>query len=397
MKTNPLAPICALSDSDLLARVKELTRREQQATAELVAHLGEVDGRRLYLGQGCSSLFTYCTQVLGYSEHEAYGRIEAARAARKFPFVLEVLGEGAVHLTAVGLLAPHLTKENHRALLGEARYKSKREVERIVARLRPQPDARSLVRKLPEPTPPPAPPALLGAQDTPAPGSPAASVPTAAAPPLSPAPPMPPRPAVVAPLSPQRFKIQLTASADTHDKLRRVQDLMRHELPTGDIAVIFDRALTVLLADLEKKKLAATLRPREGRPAAPGSRHIPAAVKRAVWARDGGRCTFVSPEGRRCTETGMLQWDHAHPHALGGEATVEGIRLRCAAHNHYTAELLFGPPPLCAREPRLSYDPRGSSPAPSPTCLSTRSGPSPCQLPGPGVRDLGQGMMPSAP
>src|SRR6188508_94329 len=103
----------SLSDPDLVDEVKRLTANERHATAQLIAALGEFDARRLYLGQGCSSLFTYCTQVLHLSEHAAYLRIEAARAGRKWPTILELLAEGALHLTAIGLLAPHLTAENH--------------------------------------------------------------------------------------------------------------------------------------------------------------------------------------------------------------------------------------------------------------------------------------------
>ena len=88
--------------------------REREATARLIALLAEVDERRLYLGEGCSSLFTYCTQALHLSEHAAYGRIEAARAARRFPVVLDLLSEASLTLTSVTLLAPHLTPTNHR-------------------------------------------------------------------------------------------------------------------------------------------------------------------------------------------------------------------------------------------------------------------------------------------
>src|SRR5262245_26455927 len=126
-----------LSDPDLLAAVEAAARCERASTAELVALLVYVDGRRLYLGQGCSSLFTYCTQVLHLSEHAAYGRIEAARAARRFPILLDRLAEGAVTLTTVTLLAPHLTPDNHDAVLRAARHKTKRDVEHLVARLRP--------------------------------------------------------------------------------------------------------------------------------------------------------------------------------------------------------------------------------------------------------------------
>src|SRR5438045_1839770 len=129
------------------------SRRAREATARLIAALAEVDARRLYLGEGCSSLFTYCTQVLHLSEHAAYGRIEAARAVRRFPTILELLADGAIHLTAICLLAPHLTAENHRDLLAAAHHKTKRDVEQMVAALRPLPPVPSSVRKLPLPKP----------------------------------------------------------------------------------------------------------------------------------------------------------------------------------------------------------------------------------------------------
>ena len=106
-----------LSDRDLLAHVQRAAQAERQAVAYLIALLMELDTRRLYLGEGFSSLFTFCTQALHLSEHAAYNRIETARAARR-------------------LLAPHLTPENHREVLARARHKSKREIyldSRIVA------------------------------------------------------------------------------------------------------------------------------------------------------------------------------------------------------------------------------------------------------------------------
>ena len=118
-----LSAVGQLSNHELLARVKHLAEREREATAALIAHLAELDERRLYLAEGCSSLFTYCTQVLRLSEHAAYGRIEAARMVRRFPVLLERLEEGSVNLTTVGLLAAHLTHENHRELLDMARHK----------------------------------------------------------------------------------------------------------------------------------------------------------------------------------------------------------------------------------------------------------------------------------
>src|SRR5215204_2465291 len=149
--TSPLSP-SELSDRDLLAEVQRAAACERQASARLIALLMELDSRKLCAGQGYASLFTCCVKVLHLSEHAAYLRIEAARVARRFP-VLEKLADGSLHLTAVSLLGPHLTSENHAELLDEATHKSKREIELLIARLRPQPDVPSVVRKLPAPGP----------------------------------------------------------------------------------------------------------------------------------------------------------------------------------------------------------------------------------------------------
>ena len=243
--------------------------------------------------------------------------------------ILTLLADGRVHLSAVRLLAPHLTEANHRDVLREATHKSKREVEQIVARLQPRPDVPASVRKVPSMQ------AAAPAQPGPVEAHSAAAL--VSAPVEGPA----PRRVPVAPLAPERYKVQFTMSRNSHDKLRRVQDLLRHQIPSGDLATIFDRALTLLLDELERKKLAVTARPRAVKQTDTHGRHVPAAVRRAVWARDEGRCKFEGPAGR-CTETGMLEVHHLIPYASGGSTTAENLELRCAAHNRYEAERYFG-------------------------------------------------------
>src|SRR5438132_3891655 len=138
-----------LPDAELVLEVERLARCELDATTRLVAHLAELDARRLYLGAGYPSLFAYCTERLRISEYGAYNRMEAARAARRFPVVLGLLSDGSLTLTTVRILAPHLTADNHRELLESACRRSKREVEELVARLFPRPAVATLVRKLP--------------------------------------------------------------------------------------------------------------------------------------------------------------------------------------------------------------------------------------------------------
>ena len=146
----------------------------------------------------------------------------------------------------------------------------------------------------------------------------------------------------------------------TWQKLQVARELLRHAVPSGDAGEIFDRALTALIDDLARKKLAVVKKPaRRPRATAAGSRHIPAKVKRAVWRRDKGRCAFVADSGRRCEERGRLELHHVEPYAVGGAATVANIQLRCRAHNAYEAGLFYGPrgagPASVVRERPAAY------------------------------------------
>src|SRR5947207_515335 len=203
MQTNILSAVARLSDRHLLDEVKRLAAGERDVTAELIAHLAEIEERGLHHAEGFGSMFLYCRQVLLLSEHAAYGRIEAARAARKFPVILEMLAEGSLNLTAVGLLGRHLTRDNYCAVLDEAKGRSKSEVEVIVARIHPQPDVPSSIRKLPAANPVAAPGEVPAVALKPGPAGEAPTVPASPAPSALPAPgvlqPVPVRSQVVAP------------------------------------------------------------------------------------------------------------------------------------------------------------------------------------------------------
>jgi hypothetical protein len=330
-----------LTDDQLLDEVRVLAERERRATVQLLTALTELDTRRLYLGQGYSSLFTYCTRQLHLSEGAAYRRIEAARAARRFPLILGMLSEGALTLTSVCLLSKHLTPANHRAVLEAARDCTRREVEAQVAALQPKPPVLAFVRKLPtsrkpdhsrvqrsiaatELSLPAAPP------DTCSPSSGRQTIAVT-----------PSHVSRLTPLAPDSYRVQLTVSRATHDRLREAQDLMRHVSPHGDLATIVDRALTLLIEDLRKQRWAQTDRPRAQHNSDPRSRHVPASVKREVWTRDRGRCAFVGAAGR-CGERGLLELHHVVPFAAGGPTRSDNLELRCRAHNAYEAQQYFG-------------------------------------------------------
>lgn len=339
-----------LTDEELIVDLKAAASHERAATAELIALLAEMDARRLYLAEGYSSLFVYCTRCLRLSEHAAYGRIEAARAARKFPIVLDFLADGSITLTTVCLLVSHLTIENCQQLLAAAQHKTKREVEAQIAALAPSPEVPSVVRKLPQPkSDSGSVAATFGDTARPSRNPRSASVQSetielASAQEQSVASQQPRhgQTSVIAPLTPERYKVQITITRDTHDKLRKAQDLLRHVVPNGDPALIFDRALSLLVQHLESRKMARVDRPRDELATNTHGRQVPAVVKRQVRQRDDGQCAFIGTDGR-CSERGFLEFHHVIPFADGGPTTVDNLQLRCRSHNTYEARQYFGP------------------------------------------------------
>ena len=560
-----------VTDGELLAGIVTFVASERRMLGRFLRYLAAIDRRGLYRDAACSSLFDFCCRRLGLSEGETYYRITAARMAKRWPEIFELVETGRIHLTALVLLQPHLTDDNHGELLAAASGRTKQGVKELLAERFPRPDVAARLRKLPErrapgssapdspsPTPagarrspegadpPPGPvlaraaaaagsqpcalaraeaaagsqpsalaraeaaavpqPSALGRPDAaaPLPLAPALGRPDAATPlPLAPAPvaiplPSPTSPSASAggpralrdrgriePLSAGRYRLELTASAALRTDRLRARDLMRQQNPTGDLGLLVERAVALLVADLEKKRLGKTARPRPTREAsaaaieragavggataartaaceatakvasaravggatgpgtdpreatasvpptgavghatvpgadprdatarvaatgvvggatAPGTdprdatarmaatgavghatvpgadprdatarvrptgadegapqgqmtsrvarrakptnpERVRAAVRRAVFERDGERCTFTDGKGRRCEERGWLQLDHVKPLGRGGSSDTDNVRVLCHAHNQLAAERVFG-------------------------------------------------------
>ena len=333
-----------LSDQTLLHDLAALIARDRATTARLLAHLAEVDARKLYLPAAYPSMFAWCVGELRLSEDAAFKRIKAARAARRFPAIFAAVADGRLHLSAVVLMAPHLTEDTAHELLAAAAHRSKSEIGQLLAERFPRPDLIGWVATTPESsatTSPgeqaPGPVELhIASGDDEDPRAPGCGTSLQAPGPVA-------GRSRVEPLAPRSFAVQFTLSQGAHDKLCHAQELLGHQVPDGDLAVVVERALDSLIERLEKRRFAATSAPRQhsNRPNA-SRRHVPGHVRRAVWERDGGRCTFESGTGHRCPARARLEFDHIEPLARGGEATAENVRLRCRAHNQYTAECVFG-------------------------------------------------------
>ena len=280
-ETASFNPLYELSDQALLEETVSLASRQRHATVALIAALGEVEARELYLPQGFSSLYGYCTRVLRMSKDEAVLRMRAARLGRAFPTVLTRLAEGSLTLTNLKQLAPHLNVHNYRKLLDAAAGKTSEEVASIVALLKPEPK------------------------------------------------------------EPRLFKVECEISEAAWTQLGKLRDLMRPTISDGDVSKIFECSIGLLLKHVEKRKFAKVEFPRTPKePVATSGRNLSAQTRREVAERDGYRCAFVGPHGR-CNETVFLEYHHRIPVAMGGTNDPSNVELRCHAHNQYQAKVDF--------------------------------------------------------
>lgn len=298
--------------------------------AEALADLGEIEARGLYRAQGYPSMYAFCVGRCHMTEQAALKRISAARAAREFPAVFEALANGRLHLTAVVTLASKLTPENTQELLAAAAHKTTFEIQRLLAERFPRPDLPTVMTPL-------ATPLELSPENVPK-GLSLRRVEESQAIPEVP----PPSRARVTQLSAERVALQVTISRSTHDKILRAKDLLGHQMPSGCLEQVLDRALDALIEKLEQRKYGATDRPRESSRQSQNPRYVPARVRRAVRKRDQDQCTFVAADGRRCGARRFLEFDHIEPLARGGRSTVENLRLLCRAHNQHQAERMYG-------------------------------------------------------
>jgi hypothetical protein len=358
-------PFETLSDDDLHATVRRLTARSNLVLSDLLAHLGEVERRGVHRLRACASLYTYCVYELRMSEDAAFRRSKASRLVREYPEVFEMIAKGELHLTGLLMIGPHLGGERHSEILERARFRSKSEIARLIARIDPKPEVPARVEPIgPAPRGPATHAALVEALSGPVRHLPPGQRPedwmeAGAEPELEPEPST--REPAPEPERPLRYKVQFTASQEYVDLMSEAFDLLGHEMRKPDLVEVQLQALRELVKQLRRRKRAATERPpssaterppssdatrdaapeRESAADSPG-RHVPAAVQRAVWARGGEQCVYVDGRGCRCRETRGLELHHRVAHALGGTPTIANLEVRCRAHNTLAAEGDFG-------------------------------------------------------
>jgi len=326
---------------NLLRAAASHAKQERDGRDLLVIDIAEIDARRIYREAGFPSIISYCVEELGLSRKAALHRIHVARIAWRLPAILAALAEGRLNLTAVSLLARHVTEDNVDDLVRTAEKKTKEDLRRFLMERFPRQDLFAMAARQE--------PSLLRMDDREEIRSEEQSL-LRSADASDPAMPEPligrhPNgiPVARVQVPEERFVLKVALERKTHDKLHQARELLGHRVPSGDMAEILDHVLEVFIAQAEKRKFAATSKPSSRRAfSAPKGHHITAEVKRAVVERDGKQCTFVGAGGKRCPARGLLEFDHIEPVALGGTSTVENLRLRCRTHNQYAAELAFG-------------------------------------------------------
>jgi len=361
----------ALSDSQLIRRLDELVHKERETTLDIIRHIIEFDRRKLYLGLGHSSLFDYCTLQLGYSGSAAQRRIKTARCIMEFPELYRMLERNEIGLSGVCLLADILTPENKSELLKEARCKSKREIEQIVARFKPGRDILERVKPVFVST-------LLNQSgnsrdgDSQTSGDANEFVPCSALnnttrinSDISTAAGGSKNPATSSgslrqtSILKKKFKLEFAVEPECMKKIEEAKTLLSRKHPESvPLGLLFEEALDAYLdkhspdrkrqrREKRKEKREAKTNPHTHRGKNKHnqnnpSRHIPQAIQDEVFARDKGRCTYVGRDGKRCNSTWNLHIDHIKPYARGGGHSIENLRLRCAAHNQHEAERTYG-------------------------------------------------------
>jgi 5-methylcytosine-specific restriction endonuclease McrA len=470
-----------LSDDELLANTRRLVGKSNHLFAALLVHLAEVEARGIHRTRRCASLYTYCIYELRFSEDAAARRSSAARLVKQFPLLFDAIANGELHLTGLLMLGPHLTPENHVEVLARAKFRTKKELAKLVRELNPLPEVPDLIEPL-GPTLRPAPrnptweqyvQSLCPPVRELAPGERPRDwandgvagsdgvagnegvvggdgvdaelndrtveepSPTALAREL-----LPRAPAGLPPVTgPQQYQMQFSTTEEHVRLVERAKGLLARERPGAALGELHVQAMRLLVAALEKKKFAVTDRPRrrmqsaetngdrkrygeaeggqkmategekdegiaakpeegqtrmdgsaaepspprvgpgsslvprlasvvhqaeppvlppeDGSPCAPrrrGSRYVPAAERREVFRRDGGRCSYVDSRGERCGETHYLELHHLKPFARGGANVASNLTLRCAAHNALAAEEDFGRERIVRKRDSLGHE-----------------------------------------
>jgi len=341
----------SLSDKGLLSAINRINMKERKLKVSVLLYLAELERRKLYLPLGYSSLFEYCVVCLKYTKGTAFRRVKSVRAVTKYPETLDMLISGDLNITVLSKISDVLDESNHRDILKSIRGKSVREVEVLVSGHRPSRNIRDSVR-----------PVSVMRRIRHSAGSTAGTEPGASGPCSNAG--TEPRVSDTGSnagtcssedqyVLEQKLKICFAVDPDFMRKVQKIKSLLSGKYPKG---INFETLFRLIMEEFlerhdperrsEKRKIrsrrSGSSSGRRSRDTKAPSRHIPSHTRDLVYKRDGGRCTFVSTNGRRCSCTWDLEIDHIVPYARGGDNSPGNLRLLCRRHNMMEAERAYG-------------------------------------------------------
>jgi hypothetical protein len=316
--------IPALSALQFHTQLQRLTDHENTAQAEFLIWLAEFDRRDLYLALGYASLWSYCLDGLHYDEGQVNLRTRTAHLLQRFPALVEPLRGHRLSMSTIVVLGRVIDESNAAELIEKASHKTKTEVETLVVSIRPIEVKQEGFRVMNQPLAPAHVSAAVVAEDWPPVGT------------------SPPAPRPLQPVAVDATLFRAKLSNETVDALKRAAELASHRIKAGDWNALLAEMVRVFCEHELKRVASKTDRPREPSKQPKNNKNVPRAVRSVVWDRDGGCCAFIGADGRRCGSRWRVQYHHVHPAGQGGPATVENIALRCARHNQYEADLVYG-------------------------------------------------------
>ena len=294
-----------INDSDLIQKLKSLVQSERGLLAEVLRHLREVEKRQLYLQRGYSSMFSFCTEALSYSEAEAHIRIQAMRLMTAVPMVEEKLESGELSLSVAARAQACFRKidtptSNKVTIVKSLLGKSTRQAERELATHFPEPSKPEIER------------ATTG----------------------------------------ELTRLEFTISKTCLEKLNRLRGRTAHKNFSGRLDIVFEALLDLALEKYDRPVAATPVSasPINATPVnatllgarkviAKRTRYIAAAVRREVWRRAEGQCQYYDQNsGHRCSSRYAMQIDHIKEYAQGGASTLENLQLLCGAHNRWRSQ-----------------------------------------------------------
>ena len=280
-----------MPDEVLLNSTKKLARDEREVLGQILHHIREIERRRLYCTLSCGSLFQYATKILGYSEDQAYRRIQAMKLLKEIPEIEEKIQNGVLNLTHIGTAQSLFIREEKS---GEKSFSRDQKIE--------------LLKKLEGTSKREAEKIVMSHSDVPVPST-----------------------EKIKTVSEKLVEIRFTASKDLLEKIEKLKGLLAHKDPRLKLEQLIHQ-----LCDLGLEKWDRNVKPIDfPAPARVTSTKSKAQVRRLVWQRDRGACS-------NCGSQYALEFDHQKPKASGGEDTMENLRILCRTCNQRAAIEKFG-------------------------------------------------------